>query len=220
MLKALLVQRVTGKLLLRMVNDMDFQVKQRLYITAVLAALLWLLCMGVINLIDVQDIRKSALSDCIKDNFHLFEICYKKTNNEIGLTLQNYISPFIPATILLWISWVLKFNFQIEIQDVPSKILKIFSYFIYLIAILGIFIPFLIVLEKDVERIYAIPFHNLLTMPWLAISWISIPIYFKKLLDLENIITEFKYATKLIYCVGVSPFIAEILLLMRQDFKF
>jgi len=203
-----------------MPNDMDFQVKQRLYITAVIATLLWLLCMGVVNLINVQDIRKLALTDCIKDNYHLFEICYKKTNNEIGLTLLNYISPFIPATILLWISWVLKFNFQIETHDAPSKLIKSFVFLIYLIGILGILFPFLSVIEKDVERLYAIPFHNLFTMPWLAISWISIPIYFKKLLDLENKITEFKYVTKVIYCVGVSPFLAAILLLLRQDLKF
>jgi len=60
------VKNVTLQLLLRMVVDMDIQIKQRLYITTVAITLLWLLCMGVVNLLHVQDIRALALSDCIE----------------------------------------------------------------------------------------------------------------------------------------------------------
>ena len=214
------MKNVTLQLLLRMVVDMDIQIKQRLYITTVAITLLWLLCMGVVNLLHVQDIRALALSDCIKDNFQLFELCYKRTNDEISPTLLNYLSPFIPVTILLWISWVLKFKFQFEMQDAPSKLRKSFVVLLYLIGSLGIFVPFYIVIEKEVERLYAVSLHYLFLMPWLAISWIAIPIFFKKLLDSENKITEFKYLNKVIYCVAVSPFLAVIFLLFRQEFKF
>jgi hypothetical protein len=199
---------------------MDIQIKQRLYITTVVATLIWLLCMGVVNLVHVQDIRASALSECLKDNFQLFELCYKKTNDEISPTLLNYLSPFIPVTILLWISWVLKLKFQFETQDTPSKLRKSFVFLLYLIGVLGIFFPFYIVAEKEVERLYAVSLYNLFLMPWLAISWISIPVFFKKLLDAENKIAEFKYLIKVIYCVAASPFLAVICLLLRQAFKF
>lgn len=53
---------------------MDIQIKHRLYITTVVLALIWLLCMGVVNLVHVQDIRAAALADCLKDNFQLFEL--------------------------------------------------------------------------------------------------------------------------------------------------
>ena len=199
---------------------MDIQIKQRLYITTVAITLLWLLCMGVVNLSHVQDIRALALSECLKDNFQLFELCYKKTNDEISPTLLNYLSPFIPVAILLWISWVMKFKFQFETQDTPSKIRKLFATLLYLIGSLGIFFPFYIVVEKEVERLYAVSLYNLFLMPWLAISWISIPIFFKKLLDSENKITEFKHLHKVIYCVAATPFLAVIFLLLRQEFKF
>jgi len=50
---------------------MSNEVKRRLYITLVAISLLWLLCMGVINLIQVQDTRSLALSACLKDNSYL-----------------------------------------------------------------------------------------------------------------------------------------------------
>ncbi len=199
---------------------MDNQIKQRLYITSVAAALLWLLCMGIVILLQVQDIRALALTECLKDNFRNFEICYRKTNDEISPTLINYLSPFIPVSILLWISWVLKFKFQIEAQDTPTKLRKTVVFLAYFIGSLGVLIPFLIVFEKEVERLYAVSIHNLFLMPWLAISWISIPIFFKKLLDAENKFIEFKYLNKLNFCVAISPILAVILLIVRQEFKF
>jgi hypothetical protein len=48
---------------------MNNQIKQRLYITLVAFTLLWLLCMGVINQIQIQETRSLALSECLKDNF-------------------------------------------------------------------------------------------------------------------------------------------------------
>lgn len=199
---------------------MDTQIKQRLYITTVAATLLWLLCMGVVNLLQVQDIRAHALSECLKDNFQLFELCYKKTNDEISPTLLNYLSPFIPVAILLWLSWVMKFKFQVETQDEPSKLRTSLAVLLYVIGSLGIFFPFYIVAEKEVERLYAVSLYNLFLMPWLSISWISIPLCFKKLLDSENKISEFKHLHKVIYCVAASPFLASIFLLLRQAFKF
>lgn len=199
---------------------MDIQIKHRLYITTVALALIWLLCMGVVNLVQVQDIRAAALADCLKDNYQLFELCYRKTNDEISLSLLNYLSPFIPVVILLWTSWVLKLNFQIEVQKVSSKFRKICLALLYLVGVLGFLFPFFIVMEKEPERLYSVSIANLFLMPWLAISWTSIPLFFKKLLDKENLITEFRHLLKVVYCLAASPILAMIFLLLRQAFKF
>ena len=199
---------------------MDIQIKHRLYITTVALALIWLLCMGVVNLVHVQDIRAAALADCLKDNYQLFELCYRKTNDEISLSLLNYLSPFIPVVLLLWTSWVLKLNFQIEVQQVSSKFRKICLALLYLVGVLGFLLPFFIVMEKEPERLYSVSIANLFLMPWLAISWISIPLFFKKLLDKENLITDFRHLLKVIYCLAASPILAMIFLLLRQEYKF
>ena len=198
---------------------MNNQIKQRLYITLVAATLLWLLCMGVINIIQVQDIRSLALSECIKDNFNLFDLCYNKTNNDIYPTFLNYISPFIPVIILLWASWVFKLNFQIDLQITSNKIRKILVWLVYFVAFLGFIFPFFIVLEKEVERLYRVLFYNLFLTPWLAICWISIPIFFQKLLDSEKRISEFNNLHRVVYVVAASPILAIISLLVRQELK-
>jgi hypothetical protein len=202
-----------------MVKKMNNQIKQRLYITLVAATLLWLLCMGVINIIQVQDIRSLALSECLKDNFNLFDLCYNKTNNDIYPTFLNYISPFIPVIILLWASWVFKLNFQIDFQVTSNKIRKILVGLVYFVAFLGFIFPFFIVFEKEVERLYRVLFYNLFLTPWLAICWISIPIFFQKLLDSEKRISEFNNLHRVVYVVAASPILAIISLLVRQELK-
>lgn len=202
-----------------MVKKMNNQIKQRLYITLVAATLLWLLCMGVINIIQVQDIRSLALSECLKDNFNLFDLCYNKTNNDIYPSFLNYISPFIPVIILLWASWVFKLNFQIDFQLTSNKIRKILIGLVYFVAFLGFIFPFFIVFEKEVERLYSVLFYNLFLTPWLAICWISIPIFFQKLLDSEKRISEFNNLHRVVYVVSASPILAIISLIVRQELK-
>jgi hypothetical protein len=198
---------------------MNNQIKQRLYITLVAITLLWLLCMGVINLMQVQDTRSLALTECLKNNFNIFDLCYNKTNNDIYPSFLNYISPFLPVIILIWASWVFKLNFQIEIQPASNKFIKIIVGVVYFLAFFGFIFPFYIVFEKEVERLYQVLFYNLFLSPWLAICWISIPIFFQKLLDSEKRIAQFNNFKRLVYIVAASPFLSIIFLILRQEFK-
>ena len=216
---ALSVPNAIQQHLLLMVTTMNNQIKERLYITLVAITLLWLLCMGVIIISQVQDTRSQALSACLKFNFNTFDLCYNKTNNDIYPSLLNYISPFIPVIVLLWASWVLKLNFQTNIRINSNKIIRVVVWLVYFVGFLGFIFPLFIVFEKEVERLYAVLFYNLFLTPWLAISWISIPIFFQKLLDSEKRITEFTNLHRVLYVVAASPFIAIISLLLRQEFK-
>lgn len=202
-----------------MAVEMNYQIKQRLYITLVALSLLWLLSMGVVNLSQVNESRSLALTDCMKDHINVFEICYPKTNDEIRPTLWHYLSPFIPVIILLWISWVFKFDFQIDVEENKTKIQKITMALVYIVSFLGFIIPIYIVLEQEVDRLYAVLFYNLFLMPWLAISWISIPIFFQKLLDKELRLTEFIGLPKFIYMVAAAPFLAILILIIRTQLK-
>lgn len=202
-----------------MVDKMNNQIKQRLYITLVAFTLLWLLCMGVINEIQIQETRSLAFSECLKDNFNLFDLCHNKTNNDIYPKFWYYITPFIPALILLWLTWVFKLNFQIDAEGTSNKFIKITVGLVYFVAFFGFIFPFDIVFEKDVERIYQISFNSLFFTPWLAISWISIPIFFQKLLDSEKRISEFTNLNRVVYVVAASPILAIISLVLRQELK-
>jgi len=166
----------------------------------------------------VNETRSLALTECYKDDFKLFDYCYNKTNNEIQLTFFNYIIPFIPVTLLLWIDWLLILNFQIEINLVSNKLRKIIVFVVYFVAIFGFIVPFFIVFEKEVERLYKINFSDLCLIPWLVICWISIPIFFQKLLDSEKQITEFSNLHRVIYLVASAPILSYISLISRKVF--
>ncbi len=200
-------------------TEMNNQVKQRLYTTLVAISLLWLLVMGVVNLVQVNEIRSAALSACINDNFNIFDLCYSKTENEIYPTFLNYINPFIPVTVLLWVSWVFNINFQIDFQTESNKVRMFLLGLVYIVAFLGFILPFYIVLERDLESIYKIMLYNLFLMPWLAITWISIPIFFQKLLDSEKRIREFSNLHRVVYIVAASPILSIITMFAREQLK-
>ncbi len=198
---------------------MSHEIKKRLYITLVALTLLWLLCMGVINQNQVQETRSLALSECLKHNFNTFDLCYNRTNDEVYPSFFNYLSPFIPVIILLWVSWVFKLNFQIDLEITSNKFRKFTIGLICFVAFLGFIFPFYIVLEKEVERLYAVKLYNLFFTPWLAVTWISVPIFFQKLLDSEKRISEFTNLHKVAYAVAASPVFAIILLFVRSGLE-
>lgn len=171
------------------------------------------------NLSQVQEERSLAVAECIKDSFKMFDICYKRANDEIHPSFFSYIEPFLPAALLVWISWVFKIKIQLNI-DAPPKILeKIIVTIIYLVGALGFALPFFIVFEKEVDRLYAVSLQNLFLMPWLAVSWLSIPLFFQKLVHSEVRMLEISKVRLVIYAVAASPLLATISILVRQELK-
>jgi hypothetical protein len=199
---------------------MNTQVKQRLFITFVALAMLGLLVIGIKTLASESDARSVALAECMKDNFQLFELCYRKTNQEISPSFFNYISPFLPATLLLWVSWLFKLSFQLEVDDRQSKsIRKVVFYVGCFVATLGCFFPLYIVLEKTLDRLASVLIYQLFLMPWLAVSWLCAPLLFQRLLDPENRMIEFIKLKKVALVVLVAPLVATVLMTLRQAFS-
>jgi len=57
-------------------------------------------------------------------------------------------------------------------------------------------------------------------MPWIAVSWLCIPLLIQKLLDPENKIIEFLRLRKIALAVMAAPIAAAILLISRQLLNF
>lgn len=200
---------------------MDTQIKERLYISFVGLAATGLLVTGINVLINLNDIRSTALTECMKDGMYLFEFCYRKTNQEISPSLFDYLSPFLPAIILIWLSWLFKLRFQVNVEPaIPNKLRKIVFWIECIVAALGCFFPFFIVLEKSTETLSSVLIYQLFLMPWIAVSWLCIPLLIQKLLDPENKIIEFLRLRKIALAVMAAPIAAAILLISRQLLNF
>ncbi len=199
---------------------MNYSAKSRLYMSIVVLVMLLLIVMPISILLDLQNTRYSALTDCIKDNFYLFDFCYKKSHEDITLSLLNFSTPFVPAATLIWLSWLVKVDFQIDANPPKFKVFrKVAFYGGCIVGCLGVFAPFFIVFEKPVDTLYKIAIHDIFLMPWLAISWLCAPIVFQKLLDSQSSMGELIRLRKLALVTLIAPFAAIFILFMRQILK-
>lgn len=200
---------------------MNPQIKQRLFITLVVLAMLGLLVIGPKTLTAINEARSAAWAECFKDNLLLIDFCRKQTDQQISPSFYNYLSPFLPAAVLVWVAWLFKLSFQIELDLTQAKkIGKVVYVLACLVATLGIFFPFLIVLEKELERLHSILIYQLFLTPWVTVCWLCAPLLFQKLLDPENRMVDILKLRKFALAVIATPFLATILLTLRQALSF
>ena len=121
---------------------MNHEIKKRIFISLVVVAVLSLYLSGFNIQLGLNELRSSALSRCIEGRYELFDFCLNKTNGEYSLTLLQFVTPFIPAALLLWIQWLLKIDATIEVEAYPKRILKTMRIVAYAIAMIGVAISF------------------------------------------------------------------------------
>ena len=200
---------------------MHNSVKERLLFTAIAVSVLWLVCMGWYLLLQVLDARSAALSECIKNDYNLFRYCYIKTTDEVHLSAADFLKPFIPSALMIWIFWILKIELQVEENNVKKKLVKTIVISCYLIAAIAVFVPlYLVAAKEDASKLNEINWNGLFVFPWLGITWISAPIIYQQLADRKIIISEFKKLRLILWIVVASPLVAIILIFLRDVLKF
>ena len=198
---------------------MNSQIKQRLFITVVVTALLWIMCAGIYNLINLAELQINYRNNCIDQNIKSFAFCTREAERNVTPTLMHYLSPYIPIIVLLWLKWVFKFNFQIELDNEYKKTKLFILLIVYSLGILGIIFPIFIVLYFDKYAIHHLSIRGIFELPLLLVSWILTPILFQKLVDIKNKFFDFNYIKKIIYVVIASTLIALLFLIVRLTFN-
>lgn len=199
---------------------MNLEIKQRINLTLAVAAMIWLLTIGVSINFDIQQLRAEALTKCMADGgFNTFDTCYRNSREQIRPSLFQYLLPFIPASILIWITWLLKLDFQHTVDSKSKKILMWIRGISYFFGSIAIFITFYIVLEKTADRLSIVQFSDLLLVPWLASAWLSAPLLIRKLIGPDSQDSDLKRIRQLLLLVIASPLLALFLLMFRQAFS-
>jgi hypothetical protein len=196
---------------------MNLEIRQRINMTLVIAAMIGLLTIGVSINLDIQQLRADALTKCMADSgFNTFDLCYKNSREQIRPSFFQYLLPFIPASILIWFTWLLKLDFRYTADSKSIKFLKWMRGISYFVGAVAIFIAFYIVLEKTPDRLFIVQFSDLLLAPWLASAWLSAPLLFQKLVGPESQDSDLKRVRHLLFWVIASPLLAFFLLFFRQ----
>lgn len=196
--------------------SMNQEVKNRIFISLAVLAMLCLYLVGFNTQMGLNELRSSALSRCIDGKYELFDFCLNKTNGEYSPSLAQFVTPFIPVALMLWVQWLLKIDATIEVVLYPKRTLKFLRFVAYTVAMIGIALPLLMVLEKSADRIYEVHMSNLFIGPWLASAWVSAPLVFQKLVGPRDLDIEFSLLRKVLFAVLISPVVAVLLQLGRE----
>ena len=89
---------------------MTDNVKMRLYVTVIVIAMA-ILYVGPPNIINHSNsVRQEFINSCTTDFGFGFDYCMGQADQEeaAAIPLWEYLLPYLPATALLWLNWLLK----------------------------------------------------------------------------------------------------------------
>lgn len=197
---------------------MRTDVKQRLLVTATVMAMIFLYSAALFITAEIESQRSSALTKCLDAKYSslLFDLCWHNTRRDVSPSIVKYLTPFLPALVLVWLNWLLKIDYRLEGESFPNKTMKWLRGVGYLVGFLACFLSFYVVLEKPTERLYLLQVSDFFTGPWIAAGWIGAPLLFRHLHGSDDQAQVFQNTRRLLYLVLASPFLALLLSFVRQ----
>lgn len=197
---------------------MRTDIKQRLFVTATVLAMIFLYSAALFITTEVESQRKSALTSCMDGEFSstLFDLCWHNTRRDVATSPLQYLIPFLPALLLIWLNWLLKLDFRLEVSSFPKKTMKWLRVIGYLVGALACFSSFYTVLEKQPDRLYLQQISDIFVVSWIATGWVSAPLLFKHLHGSKEQGQAFQLTKKTLYLVLASPLLALLLSAIRQ----
>ncbi len=196
---------------------MRTDVKQRLFVTATVVAMIFLYTAALFITSEIESQRSIALTKCLDAKFSLFELCWHSTRNNVNASPLQYLTPFLPAIVLLWLIWLLKIKYRLDSSSFPRKTMKWLRGVGYTAGVLSCLISFYLVFEKPTERLYLLQISDVFAAPWVAAGWISAPLLFKYLHGSDDQAQFFQNLRRLLYIVLAAPFLALLLAFIRQS---
>jgi len=197
-------------------NSVRTDVKQRLFVTATVMAMIFLYSAALFITTEIESQRSSALTKCLDAKYSLFDLCWHKTRRDVSPSLVQYLTPFLPALVLVWLNWLLKLDYRLESASFPSKTMKWLRGVGYLVGVLACFLSFYVVLEKQADRLYLLQVSDVFAGTWIASGWVGAPLLFKHLHGSDDQAQVFQNTRRLLYLVLASPFLALLLSFVRQ----
>ena len=199
-------------------NLVRTDVKQRLFVTATVMAMIFLYSAALFITAEIESQRSSALTKCLDSKYSslLFDLCWHNTRRDISPSIFQYLTPFLPALVLVWLNWLLKLDYRLEGASFPNKTMKWLRGVGYFVGVLACFLSFYVVLEKQADRLYLLQVSDIFSGTWIASGWLGAPLLFKHLHGSDDQAQVFQNARRLLYLVLASPFLALLLSFGRQ----
>lgn len=199
---------------------MNIETKRRLFMTLVILAMGWLCIDGFLVIKDLNELRQQHIRECVGKNFELFDVCFKQAEQFDSPTFLQWLSPYLPAGILVWIAWLFKLNLKLSIDSYPASLVKWFRWLAYFVGMLSVVITFFIVFEKSVDGLQRVNLMGLFMFSWIGGAWLSAYHIYEKLHNPNYELNTPRGLRFVAMLVISAPFFAILLLIIRQVFNF
>jgi hypothetical protein len=197
---------------MRTERTMVAEIKRRLFITAVVVAMLALYIGPFIVLSRWSDILNTILLDCKED----FSFCWRKANKDASLPFLVYLSPFLPAIGVIWIFWLFSLEIRIGEERVPRKTIMTLIFLGMIVAIAAIIFTLNEIISQPVDKLYEISTRTFWIGPYVAFGWLAAPILFQRMLAPLMITATTRAGVFLMCALALTPAMAFAVQVFRE----
>jgi len=190
--------------------------KLRLYLTLIVIAMGFLYVTPFLVSSHWQGVRSELLANCLKDLPNVgFDFCWQQSTQKAALPFFEYLLPFVPSLLLLWLNWLLKPNLKLSNESYPRRVMTTLLWLGLLISAVGIYVPLSEVIARDATELHKIESRTFWGGPWLAAGWLISPLLFHHLLAPVSLVAQMRKGKIALWFVAATPVIAYTLYLFR-----
>ncbi len=164
-------------------GDMTNEVKLRIYVTAIVIGMAFLY-VGFIYTINEQSIVNEEIYDNCMNEYESNSLAYLglciDRRLEGMLPIWVYLAPYLPAGLLLWLSWLLKPNMRLPIDAYPKRTVIGLVWLGLIAAVYAFFVTYNIAMNVIDKPVAAM--HNTFNPMIYFSGWLIAPLLFQHLL--------------------------------------
>lgn len=202
---------------------MSDPVKLRLYLTLIVLMMVGLYIGPFVVANHLNSVQSAIRQTCLENRSisGWWDICYAE-GQRAALPFWEYLIPYLPACILLWLNWLLNPNLRLSPEAYPGRSLTALLWLGTIFAGLCIFVTIWGVASLEYEKVHSVDATTLLAPMRVACAFLLAPLLFHHFVapeppaaKLRIYAVSHKLAKVSLLLLIASPIVAGILLVIR-----
>lgn len=199
-----------------MTND----VKLRLFVSVIVVVMATLYVGPLVVTSHFGTVEQTLLQDCRKVfTGSSFEFCWDQSRRDASLPFWEYLLPYFPAGITIWVNWLVKPDFRLSEQTYPKRTINVLMWFGLFVAAMTISLSFFEVVSKDIADLYKIRSRSFWVPSFVSAAWLMSPMLFHHLVAPISRATDIRKCNIGLWLVAATPVASFALYLIREAIK-
>ncbi|WP_305328360.1 hypothetical protein [Methylotenera sp.] len=191
--------------------------KLRLYITAIVIVMLILYIGPPAMNSHLMTLREELRLSCYLAGQRMdWDYCQQEATKKAALSLWQYLLPYLPATAILWFSWLLKPELRLSDDSYPKRTMNALLWLGLLVAAFGIWNAIWPIVSTSDAELYKVSARDFLAVTWVASAWLIAPLLFHHLVAPVSLSTSMRKGKIALLLLTVAPIVAGIIYIVRD----